>query len=50
MEMMVLKDKYDLGIAAGKKAGELIRNTISEAGQANIILATGTSQFRPWNN
>ncbi len=46
MEMMVLKDKYDLGIAAGKKAGELIRNTISEAGQANIILATGTSQFQ----
>ncbi|MGN7783696.1 glucosamine-6-phosphate deaminase [Niabella sp. 22666] len=46
MEMMVLKDKYELGIAAGKKAGELIRNTINEAGQANIILATGTSQFQ----
>ena len=46
MEMIVLKDKYDLGIAAGKKTGELIRNTINEAGQAHIILATGTSQFQ----
>ncbi len=46
MEMIVLKDKYELGIAAGKKTGQLIRNTINEAGQANIILATGTSQFQ----
>lgn len=46
MEMTVLKDKYELGIAAGNKTGELIRNTIHEAGQANVILATGTSQFQ----
>lgn len=46
MEMMVLKDKYELGAAAGKEAGELIRHTIQEAGQANVILATGTSQFQ----
>ena len=34
-----------LGEQAGKKAAELINNTIREKGQANIILATGASQF-----
>jgi glucosamine-6-phosphate deaminase len=34
-----------LGEQAGKKAGELIRDAIKNKGQANIILATGASQF-----
>jgi glucosamine-6-phosphate deaminase len=34
-----------LGETAGKKAAELINNAIREKGQANIILATGASQF-----
>ncbi|MFT4094308.1 MAG: glucosamine-6-phosphate deaminase [Niabella sp.] len=46
MEMIVLKDKYELGQAAGKKAAAFIRNRINESGQANVILATGTSQFQ----
>lgn len=35
----------DLGIQAGLKAAELIKETIDQKGFANIILATGTSQF-----
>jgi len=34
-----------LGIAAGSEATRLIKTAIAENGQANIILATGTSQF-----
>jgi len=35
----------ELGRQAGKEAADLIRNAISRSGQANIILATGASQF-----
>lgn len=45
MQIKVLKNARTLGAAAGKKAAELIEQTISEKGTANIILATGTSQF-----
>ena len=34
-----------LGKAGGKSAAQLIRDTIASNGSANIILATGTSQF-----
>ncbi len=34
-----------MGIAAGKQATECIKKAINDNGQANIILATGTSQF-----
>lgn len=34
-----------LGKAAGKSAAQLIRDAIASNGSANIILATGTSQF-----
>ena len=34
-----------MGRVAGEKAADLIRNAIQEKGSANIILATGTSQF-----
>lgn len=38
-----------LGEKAGKKAAELMNNAIREKGQANIILATGASQFETLN-
>lgn len=45
MEIEVLKDPVQLGEAAGKKAAALIKESIKEKGNANVILATGTSQF-----
>lgn len=45
MEIIVAADKHALGKTAGKKAADLIRSSIEETGNANIILATGTSQF-----
>ncbi len=39
-----------MGANAGKMAGELIRKAISERGRANVILATGTSQFETINH
>lgn len=49
MKINVLKDKYELGAGAGKYAASLIRKAISEKGTANIILATGQSQFETLN-
>lgn len=45
MKIFIAKDPPGLGKAAGKAAAALIRQTITEKGQANVILATGTSQF-----
>ena len=45
MEIKVLSDKYELGIEAGKHAASLIREAIAKKGTANVILATGKSQF-----
>lgn len=45
MEIIVATDAKELGKLAGKAAGELIRKAIQSHGKANIILATGTSQF-----
>ncbi|MDB5262999.1 MAG: glucosamine/galactosamine-6-phosphate isomerase [Adhaeribacter sp.] len=49
MEINVRKNPSELGKAAGKAAAELIRDTIADKGYANIILATGTSQFETLN-
>ncbi len=38
-----------LGFAAGSHAAALIKKTIEDKGSANIILATGTSQFETLN-
>ncbi|MGJ7031843.1 glucosamine-6-phosphate deaminase [Niabella hirudinis] len=46
MELIIKEDPTELGQAAGKQAADLIRGAISETGTANIILATGTSQFQ----
>lgn len=45
MEINITNDPIELGKTAGKAAAELIRNTIANNGKANIILATGSSQF-----
>jgi len=45
MKVITSNNNQELGNAAGKAAATLIRETIKEKGSANIILATGTSQF-----
>lgn len=49
MEIIVTKDAKELGKAAGSAGAELIRQAIAINGAANIILATGTSQFETLN-
>jgi glucosamine-6-phosphate deaminase len=49
MEVKVFKNPIELGEAAGRAAAELIMKTIADKGSANIILATGTSQFETLN-
>ena len=45
MNIFIYKNEIALGKAAGEKAAQLIREAIANNGTANIILATGTSQF-----
>jgi glucosamine-6-phosphate deaminase len=45
MKVNISETKEELGKRAGIFAAEIIRNTINKKGFANIILATGTSQF-----
>ena len=45
MQVYIHKSKDDAGRAAAQAGGDAIRQAISEQGQVNIILATGTSQF-----
>ena len=45
MKFIVRNDPSKLGKEAGQLAGEIIREVIKKRGSANIILATGTSQF-----
>ncbi|MDR6566910.1 MULTISPECIES: glucosamine-6-phosphate deaminase [Chitinophaga] len=45
MKIIRSKDPQTLGTAAGNTAVALIKAAIAEKGSANIILATGTSQF-----
>jgi glucosamine-6-phosphate deaminase len=45
MEKYIYKTKQEMGAAAAAHAAEGINQAIEEKGQANIILATGTSQF-----
>jgi glucosamine-6-phosphate deaminase len=45
MNINIKQDPSELGKAAGATAAQLIRETIEVNGEANIILATGTSQF-----
>jgi len=45
MNIHIFSNPTELGKAAGSAAAALIRKAIAEKGTANIILATGTSQF-----
>jgi len=45
METFVLKTEEQMGRAAADAAAETITGAIEQKGYANIILATGTSQF-----
>jgi glucosamine-6-phosphate deaminase len=49
MKINIASDHQKLGQAAGKTTGRLILETIEQRGSANIILATGTSQFETLN-
>jgi len=49
MEIVISRDVSQLGKEAGANAARAIRYAISERGIANIILATGTSQFETLN-
>lgn len=49
MNVIISDSAATLGEKAGKKAAALINNAIRERGQANIILATGASQFETLN-
>lgn len=49
MKININDNAVSLGEAAGREAGELIRKAIEEKDQANVILATGTSQFETLN-
>lgn len=45
MEIVISENKQILGKKAAQLGAELIRNAILENGEANIIVATGASQF-----
>jgi len=45
MEIIISRDVKQIGKLAGAAAAQAIRESISASGSANIILATGTSQF-----
>src|SRR6187551_237084 len=45
MEIIICNSVNEIGNAAGTKAATIIRQAIEEKDAANIILATGTSQF-----
>ena len=49
MKVTITKTNKELGKAAGKESAEIIRKAINDKGYANIILATGTSQFETLN-
>jgi glucosamine-6-phosphate deaminase len=50
MEKYIYKTKQEMGAAASAHAAKAIKQAIEEKGQANIILATGTSQFETINS
>ncbi len=49
MKIEIASDAKELGVAAGRLTARLIKETIARNGTANVILATGTSQFETLN-
>ena len=45
MNIHISPNPVELGLSAGVKAAQLIKEALAAKGKANIILATGTSQF-----
>jgi len=45
MDIRIAENAHDLGKTAGSEAAAAIRDAIASTGKANVILATGTSQF-----
>jgi glucosamine-6-phosphate deaminase len=45
MDLHVFEDKETMGIAAARRTAELLSAAIADRGTANLILATGASQF-----
>ncbi len=45
MKVVIAKDKLELGRMASEDGAAIIRDAIAERGEANIIVATGASQF-----
>jgi len=50
MEKFIYKTKQEMGAAAADAAAQAIKKAIEEHGRANIILATGASQFEMLKN
>ncbi len=50
MEKIIYKTKQEMGAAAAAAAAQAIKKAIEEHGRANIILATGASQFEMLKN
>jgi glucosamine-6-phosphate deaminase len=50
MRICIYENKHDLGMHAAKVGAERIRQAIARKGYANIILATGASQFEMLEN
>lgn len=50
MEKFIYNTKQEMGAAAAANAAKAIKQAIEENGEANIILATGTSQFETIKN
>lgn len=49
MKIEIYNSPHELGVSAGRSASQLIREAIELNGTANMILATGTSQFETIN-
>ena len=50
MKIKILKSKNELGVKAAAEAAKKIKEAILENGVANVILATGASQFETLKN
>ena len=49
MEVFIAENPHNMGLKAGEYGAQVIKNAIANHGVANIILATGTSQFDTMN-
>lgn len=49
LKIFILPDPVTLGDVSGRAAGNSIKQAILEKGKANLLLATGTSQFETLN-